>query len=83
LPAFVLGAAWAPQLARMEAGIYTPLYLVLLVGGEHAIYYLSGDLQDERMFIVRNPLSSTAKKAGWQGFRYDVRAVADRFVRIA
>jgi Dam-replacing family len=29
LPQQVLGAAWEPQRARMEAGIYFPLFLVL------------------------------------------------------
>ena len=30
LPRQVLGAAWAPQKARMEAAIYFPLFLVLM-----------------------------------------------------
>ena len=30
IPKRVLGAAWKPQLERMEASIYFPLYLVLV-----------------------------------------------------
>ena len=39
--------------------------------------YLSADLQDPELFISRNPLKETAKKAGWQGFIYDLSKLKD------
>jgi len=69
------GAAWGPQKARMDAGIYFPLFLVLVNGTENGIYYLPSDLQEPEMFVARKPLSSKAKRAGWQGFYYDMSKV--------
>lgn len=83
IPKAVLGAAWGPQEARMRASIFFPLFLVLLNSARRkAIYYLAADLQTEDMFIPRKPLSSRARRAGWQGFMYDLRSVQDRFVRL-
>ncbi len=79
-----MGAAWRPQWERMEAAIYFPLFLVLKARAteEYAIYYLAADLQERGMFIARPPLSAAARRAGWQGFMYDLRAVRTRFVRL-
>lgn len=77
LPATILGAAWGPQRKRMDAGIYFPLYIVLVNSKKFAMYYLSADLQTPEMFVPRKPLSSTAKRAGWQGFYYDLRTVPE------
>ena len=52
----------------MDAGIFFPLFVVLRNGKEHSVFYLSSDLQTEDMFVKRKPLSSTAKRAGWQGY---------------
>lgn len=84
LPSQILGAAWGPQKARMDAAIYFPLYLVLATSDlkEYAIYYLSADLQTEELFVPRTPLSITARRAGWQGFYYNIKAIHDRFVRL-
>jgi hypothetical protein len=84
LPASIFGAAWGPQNERMAANVYFPLFLVLVAPGaaSYAIYYLSADLQEPKMFKPRNKLSETAKRAGWQGFLYDLREVRDRFVRL-
>lgn len=83
-PDKILGAAWGPQKERMDSGIYFPLFVVAAakVGKAKAIYYLSADLQDAAIFEVRNPLSATAKRAGWQGFIYRLTHVADRLVRL-
>lgn len=85
LPRSILGAAWGPQKARMDAAIYFPLYVVLATADlkRYAIYYLSGDLQPPDLFQERNPLSATARRAGWKGFNYNIQAVKDRFVRLA
>ncbi|TBZ07836.1 DpnI domain-containing protein [Rhizobium leguminosarum] len=83
IPKSVLGAAWGPQRERMEAAIYFPLFLVLVTGEqEYSIFYLSADLQEPAMFKPRKPLSETARRAGWQGFIYDMTIVENRAVRL-
>lgn len=83
LPKQVLGAAWGPQKERMDAGIYFPLFLVLRAGKARAIYYLPADFQGTALFVSRKPLSPTAKRAGWQGFLYNLSAVpVGAFVRL-
>ena len=84
LPRAILGAAWGPQKARMDAAIYFPLYLVLATAdlAKYSIFYLSPDVQPPELFKERTPLSATARRAGWKGFRYDLQAVKDRFVRL-
>lgn len=83
IPSFVLGAAWGVQRARMDAGIYFPLFLVLVGGRTTAIYYLSADAQTTDIFVPRTPLSDTARRAGWQRFVYDLRSVRSALIRIA
>jgi type II restriction enzyme len=84
LPKQVLGAAWGPQRERMESGIYFPLFLVVKAPTSHAIYYLPTDFQSPALFAARKPLSSNAKRAGWQGFMYVLAAVPEgAFVRLA
>jgi len=69
-PATILGAAWRPQKERMDSGIYFPLFLVVRCNTQTAAYYLPTDFQSPALFTPRTPLSKTARKAGWQGFRY-------------
>lgn len=85
VPPTLLGAAWEPQRQRMEAGIYFPLFLVLVIRRQKrfAIHYLPADLQSEDLFLPRNPLSVNAKRAGWRGFNYDLDVVRDRLVLVA
>jgi len=69
----------------MDAGIYFPLFLVLvedMTASEYAIYYLPADLQIPEMFKARSPLSANARCAGWQGFIYDLQGMGNRFVRL-
>lgn len=70
-PPSLMGAAWAPQAERMGAGIFFPLFIVLVAmeANAHAIYYLPADLQTPEMFQKRNPLGLQAKRAGWTGYR--------------
>ncbi|MDX1742177.1 MAG: DpnI domain-containing protein [Ruegeria sp.] len=84
IPKYVLGGAWGTQKERMEAAIYFSLYLVLTTNDQkkYSIYYLSKDLQEKGMFAPRKPLSDTAKRAGWQGFRIELAEMSDRFVRL-
>lgn len=85
VPDTILGAAWAPQKARMDAGIYTSLFLVLKskVDQNYAIHFLPAELQTRSMFVPRSPLSENAQRAGWQGFLIDTRKISDRFVKVA
>lgn len=83
LPKTLLGAAWSVQKERMDAGIYFPLFLVLVSGRKKAIYFLSADLQFPELFKPRKPLSTHARRAGWQGFVYDLSQLkTGGFVRI-
>lgn len=80
IPDQVLGAAWKPQKERMDSGIYFPLFLVLYRGpADYSIHYLPADLQKPTMFVARQPLSATAKRAGWCGFYYRFRGSAHLF----
>ena len=73
LPRFLLGASWPVQLERMESHIFLPLYIVLVADGKpQKVFYVPADLQTPAMFKSRNPLRETAKRAGWQGFVYDL-----------
>jgi len=85
IPKTILGAAWKPQKERMDAGIYFPLFLVLVNENntkDCAIYYLSADLQEPEIFQPRKKLSKNAKRAGWQGYYYDLSKDSDRLVRL-
>lgn len=84
VPKQVKGAAWKPQLERMKSAIYFPLFLVLTPKNrpEYAIYYLSSDLQLPEMFSPRNPLGPNARRAGWQGFNYQLESVLTSIVRL-
>jgi Dam-replacing family len=83
IPRVLLGAAWGPQKERMDAAIYFPLFLVLVDPEKnYAIHYLSADVQNTTMFRPRSPLSQTARRAGWQGFTYDLERVRGSFVRL-
>jgi type II restriction enzyme len=54
----------------MEAGIYFPLFIVLTTTDRRrrSVFYLPADLQESKLFEPRSPLSTNAKRAGWQGF---------------
>ena len=82
LPNSILGAAWKPQQERMEAGIYFPLYLVLVNKKTYSVFYLAADLQSKEIFVLRKPLSASARRAGWQGFMYDITKIKNHFVRL-
>jgi type II restriction enzyme len=83
-PKVVLGAAWKPQQERMAAAIYFPLFMVLKSAKQAAIYYLPTDFQSEALFKPRAPLSAEAKRAGWQGFLYQLDALPEgALVRLA
>ncbi len=59
-----------------------PLFLVLVAGRKHAIYYLPADLQNPGVFKPRKPLSENARRAGWRGFVYDLAGSTGLFVRL-
>jgi hypothetical protein len=72
-----------PQKERMDSAIFFPLLLVLTDGKKQkAVYYLPTDLQNREMFRERKPLSPNAKRAGWQGFVYDLTKVKQLMARL-
>jgi type II restriction enzyme len=80
LPKQLLGASWPVQRDRMESHIYLPLFVVTVCGSaaDQALY-VPADLQVPDMFKPRNPLRETARRAGWQGFVYDLSALPSEF----
>jgi type II restriction enzyme len=67
----------------MESGIYFPLFVVLVdEKRQYSIFYLPSDVQQPEMFRPRSPLSASAKRAGWQGFTYDLAKAQNRLVRL-
>jgi len=84
IPGRILGAAWGPQKERMDSAIYFPLYLVLKTAASESfsIFYLAADLQRPEMFLPRPPLSEKARRAGWQGFVYNLEGMRKFFVQL-
>ena len=76
LPSRLLGASWLVQLERIESHIYLPLFIVTVWNGvADRVYYVPPDTQVPGMFRPRELLRETAKRAGWQGFVYDLPAL--------
>ena len=75
-PDRVLGAAWGPQQAQMISDIFHGLYLVGFSpkGRLIRIDYIPAHILrvTPDVFEPRNPLRPTAKRAGWQGFYYNL-----------
>ena len=83
IPNRVLGGAWGVQKDRMDSGIYFPIFLVLVnSSNRYSVHYLSADLQEPSIFVARKPLSSSAKRSGWQGFYYDFSKASNAFVKL-
>jgi hypothetical protein len=87
LPDMIPGAGWNPQEKRLNVGVYFSLFVVLVSKRgrkkEHSVYFLPAELQERNLYQPRNPLSPTAKRAGWQGFDYDLRKFdKSRFTRL-
>jgi hypothetical protein len=75
-PTSVLGGAWGPQHERVIAGIFHPLYVVTFTGRALArIDYVPSHMLSAHpaTFKPRAKLSESARRAGWQGFVYDLR----------
>ena len=86
IPKTILGAAWKPQKERMEKGFFFPLFVVLVKDFKtdpvkcsmKSIWYLSKDVQKlhkNDIFEPRKPLSENARRAGWQGFYYNLERI--------
>jgi hypothetical protein len=75
-PRWVLGAAWGPQQQQIIAGIFHGLYVVGYTPGRALVsidYVPAHVLQaSPEVYVPRAPLSGTARRAGWQGFKYDL-----------
>jgi hypothetical protein len=81
-PKTIRGAAWNVIHERMQAGIYFPLFIVQINGRQKSIFYLPTDLQNEDMYVPRNPSTIKGRKNPWQGVVYDFRKNEGDFVRI-
>ena len=84
-PKSVLGAAWLPQKERMDAGIYFSIFFVLIDKSnlkKFSVFYLPAELQNEKMFVKRNPLKDTARRAGWQGYLLNGEEIFSNLVRL-
>jgi len=77
LPDRVLGAAWGPQHEQIIAGIYHGLFIVGFSARGRLVridYIPAHILQTTpEIFEPRRPLKETAKRAGWQGFVYNLK----------
>ena len=69
LPKTLLGSSWKVQEERMNAGIFIPLFVVVLSKNNRkgSIWFLPRDLQTREMFEPRKRLEPPAQRAGWQG----------------
>jgi hypothetical protein len=79
LPKRILGAAWGPQHDQIVAGIFHGLFIAGYSPAGHLVridYIPAHILQTcPEVFQPRNPLRSTAKRAGWRGFNYNLEAI--------
>ena len=74
-PTRVLGGAWGPQHERVIAGIFHAVYVVSYDGNRLArIDYVPAHMLSAHpsVFKPRAKLSESARRAGWQGFVYDL-----------
>ncbi len=75
LPDRIPGAAWGPQHDQIVAGIYHGLYLAGFAGAKLVrIDYIPAHIVQgaPEVFEPKKPLSAKAKRAGWQGFNYNL-----------
>ena len=73
-PNTVLGAAWGPQREQLEQGVFNTLFVVVVNAAEEfTIFCLPPIAQTVEVYKPRKPLSQNARRAGWQGFVYDLR----------
>ena len=76
LPDRILGAAWGPQHEQIVAGIYQPLSIAAFspLGLLKWIDFVPAHILQAcpTVFEPRKPLSASARRAGWQGFYYNL-----------
>ena len=79
LPKKILGAAWGPQHEQITAGIFQSLFIVGFSSRrrlKRIDYVPSHILQSApEVFEPRAPLRETARRAGWQGFMYNLSKI--------
>lgn len=82
-PDTILGAARRPQKARLDSGIYFPVFVVLMGSTRHySDFFLPADLHSADMFVPRSPLSPTDRWAGWQGVLYNLRWKTQQLIKL-
>jgi hypothetical protein len=79
LPDRIPGAVWKPQQDQIAAGIFHGLYIAGFrkSGRLVRIDYVPGHILEAtpQVFEPRAPLKSTAKRAGWTGFTYNLKTL--------
>jgi hypothetical protein len=76
-PSRIPGAAWGPQQDRIIAGVYHDLFIASFSpkGRLMRIDHVPGHILQVTPEVFeprKNPLSPTAKRAGWLGFDYNI-----------
>ena len=61
--------AWVPQKERMDAGIYFPLFIVVVKPdwSSHAVYYLPANLPGPPTDVPATPTSRAESTPSWMG----------------
>jgi len=83
------GAAWSPFKKRIESGIFYPLFIVKIIKNKpFSILFISEHTQkeiydiDNNLYVSRKPLGNHCKRAGWQGFNYNLDLIPEKLIRI-
>jgi len=78
----IAGAGWAPQKARMDAGIYFPLYLVKVTkdGKKFSVFYLPSDYQSPEMFV--SSVRQIKNRKPCEMFNYRLDEIKASMVRV-
>jgi hypothetical protein len=78
-PDQILGDAWGPQHDQIIYGVFHSLFVVGFDPADKLVFidFVPAHILQTApdVFVPRNPLSPTAKRAGWTGFYYDMTRV--------
>lgn len=88
IPKKIGGSAWPPFNKRIRKGIFYPLFIVLIEDNKpKKILYISKDIQkvtyqiNKKLYISRIPLGNHCRRAGWQGFDYNLELIPSFYIQ--